>query len=195
MTQLNAPSVIVMDNAAYHRTRDPGTPKPSKLKKDELRDVLLMLDQEVDPDDTGDDLRLQISDYIQENVPLEVDAIAEEHGHRVLFLPAHHSDLNPIELTWAFVKQRVGAQYTSSTKFKQVETRLSKEFEDLEGGKTLHREDGSNRVQAWIDATETTAKKLDMLDLHECPSGYDDDEEAESDSDDGDIDSEADAPE
>ena len=58
--------------------------------------------------------------------------MAEAAGHKVLYSPPHHSDLQPIELVWANVKGTVGRQYTTNTTFKTVLTRLKKAFDELD---------------------------------------------------------------
>nr|WP_143143332.1 transposase [Suttonella ornithocola] len=35
----------------------------------------------------------------------DVQAIIEEHGHEILWLPPYSPDLNPIEKMWAWIKQ------------------------------------------------------------------------------------------
>jgi transposase len=49
-----------------------------------------------------------IKQYIISNVKIEVERLAEEGGHTVLFTPTYHSDLQPIKLVWARVKGNVG---------------------------------------------------------------------------------------
>jgi adenylosuccinate synthase len=61
-----------------------------------------------------------------------VEHLSEEGGHTVLFAPAYHSDLQPIELVWALVKGYVGCQYSNGTTFDMVYARLMHEFNQLE---------------------------------------------------------------
>ena len=44
-----------------------------------------------------------------------VEILAEEQGHKVLFLPVHHPEFNPIELVWATVKHYCGTIFSNST--------------------------------------------------------------------------------
>ncbi|OQR82255.1 hypothetical protein ACHHYP_20808 [Achlya hypogyna] len=50
--------------------------------------------------------------------------MAEARGHTVVYTPAYHSRLQPLELLWSYVKGRVGQQYTTSTTFADVRARL-----------------------------------------------------------------------
>jgi hypothetical protein len=50
----------------------------------------------------------------------------------VLFTPAYHSDLQPIELVWAQVKGNVGRQYSNQITLNLVYERLMHEFNQLE---------------------------------------------------------------
>jgi transposase len=58
------------------------------------------------------EMKLLVKAYIlSNNVKIEVEHLVEAGGHPVLFTPAYHSDLQPIELVWALVKGNVGLQY------------------------------------------------------------------------------------
>ncbi|WP_281268185.1 transposase [Suttonella ornithocola] len=35
----------------------------------------------------------------------DIQAIIEEHGHEIVWLPPYSPDLNPIEKMWAWIKQ------------------------------------------------------------------------------------------
>lgn len=36
----------------------------------------------------------------------DTQAILEQHGHKIVWLPAYSPDLNPIEKMWAWVKRK-----------------------------------------------------------------------------------------
>ena len=57
--------------------------------------------------------------------------MAKDRGHKVVFSPPHHSDLQPIKLVWACVKGKVGRKYTTETTFKDVLECLISAFECL----------------------------------------------------------------
>ncbi|NJO16283.1 MAG: hypothetical protein HC877_11180 [Thioploca sp.] len=49
-----------------------------------------------------------------------VQKIAEQQGHKVLLLPVHHPELNPIETIWAIVKNECGKLLRQGIQFKEV---------------------------------------------------------------------------
>ena len=61
----------------------------------------------------------------------QVVGLATEKGHKVLFTPPYHSDLQPIELVWARVKGNVGRQYSNESTLDLVYQRLLAEFQSL----------------------------------------------------------------
>jgi hypothetical protein len=79
------------------------------------------------------ELKQLVKQLIVNNVKIEVERLAEERGHTVLFTPAYHSDLQPIELVWALlVKGNVGRQYSNQTTLDMVYEHLMHEFNQLE---------------------------------------------------------------
>lgn len=102
---LRKPSIIILDNAGYHKTykTQPFVPNSAcsikvlklflrergvKFKPFELKKVLL-----------------EKAKAIYKRPKFQVEEIAEEKGHTVLFLPPYHPELNPIEMGWAQVKR------------------------------------------------------------------------------------------
>ncbi|KAG9410994.1 hypothetical protein AC1031_016647 [Aphanomyces cochlioides] len=57
--------------------------------------------------------------------------MARDRGHRVLYTPPYHSNLQPIELVWAVIKGEVGRQYNTETTFQDVESRLEQVFRNI----------------------------------------------------------------
>lgn len=92
--------------------------------------------------------------YIKEYEQWECVRLAEEYGHEVLFTPAYHSDLQPIELVWARVKGNIGRQYDINTKLSDVYERLLKEFDNLD------TEDGKNYINKVIERTYRLSVEL-----------------------------------
>lgn len=129
LPNLDEPSLIIMDNAKYHCTFAEDVPKVYKLKKEELVHYLQSVNVRIDPSDTVAILKQKANKYVQENEQWEIVKLAEERGHKVLFTPAYHSDLQPIELVWARVKGNVGRQYDADTKLSDVYDRLIVEFD------------------------------------------------------------------
>ncbi|RHY47783.1 hypothetical protein DYB34_001099 [Aphanomyces astaci] len=73
----------------------------------------------------------KLKTYVTANVVPVIVQMAKDRGHDVVFTPPYHSDLQPIEMVWSFVKGAVGRQYDTSTKFPDVRERLDREFDRL----------------------------------------------------------------
>lgn len=102
---LKEPSIIVMDNAPYHRICMNKVPNTNSLKKE----VELWLTQ--NNLQYGEGLtKPRLLEIIKRNKPkpiYEIEKILEENGHSCLYLPPYHCDLNPIELIWSTMKRNV----------------------------------------------------------------------------------------
>lgn len=81
---------------------------PSKARKQELLDWLLETTGEYDREVEYSQLRkAEILDLVMDlwEMPQTlIETLAESEGHRVLFLPQYHPELNAVEYCWAFVK-------------------------------------------------------------------------------------------
>jgi len=53
-----------------------------------------------------------------------VEVYAENSGHRILFLPVHHPELNPIELVWNTAKEYCARRFSNETSFQDQRTYL-----------------------------------------------------------------------
>ncbi|KAH9094469.1 hypothetical protein LEN26_018316 [Aphanomyces euteiches] len=114
-------ALTVMDNAKYHKSIPSDTPKYG-WKKENLKASSRMHEDL----DTHCSQRCAYFRFYGEN-----------RGHDVVFTPPHHSDLQPIELVWAAVKDEIGRQYTTITSFDDVLRRLYTAFDGLTL-KTIH---------------------------------------------------------
>jgi transposase len=121
--------VIIMDNAKYHVAK-PASAPVYKWKKAELKVACEQQGILVGPKDTKDIIWSKLQDY-RKNMLSVVEQMAQDAGHTVKFSPPHYSDLQPIELVWAVIKQRIGAQYTTDTTFAQVKERLQTAFDSM----------------------------------------------------------------
>jgi len=126
------PCMIIMDNTAYHKCYPRDTPKPHLTKKADLATYLQQQGEVVNGDETRAELETRVRNWIKEHVPFEVQRIAAQYGHKVVFTPPYHSDLQPIELLWAHVKRAVGRQYDDQTNLKLVQERLENKFKKLD---------------------------------------------------------------
>eukprot|EP00977_Amphora_coffeiformis_P005207 scaffold1117_cov167-Amphora_coffeaeformis.AAC.1 len=103
--------------------------------------------------------------------------LAEQQGHRVLFQPPHHSDLQPIELLWAKLKGNIGRQYNSDTTMVVLKQRLDEQFEQA---KQWHES-----VEGFVRKTTALAAEFyekALADDEHC-SDFDDANSSGSDSD------------
>ena len=176
LPNLTVPSLIILDNARYHLVKPVDTPRPHKMKKQECLAFLGMkgLLEEGMENETALQLKQRVKDWVEANVPVEIVRLAEEAGHKVLFTPPYHSDLQLIELLWAQVKGNVGRQYSSRTTISIVYERLMQEFRNLEeDGEPIGRmvEKCARIAQEFYDQAEE--------------DNLDDDEEEEEDDDNG----------
>ncbi|KAJ0184140.1 hypothetical protein K1T71_000563 [Dendrolimus kikuchii] len=115
---LHEPSIIVMDNAPYHSVVTNKAPT-SNSRIDEIK--LWLLENNIDFDPT---LRKpNLLSLVKKNKPSPIYAIDDllgEYVHTVVRLPPYHCDLNPIELIWAKLKQKVAARNVESCDVKQL---------------------------------------------------------------------------
>jgi transposase len=70
---------------------------------------------------------MEAVDHQRDKKPM-VEQFAEEQGHKLVFLPVHHPELNPIELIWATVKNHCGGVFSNSTSFKDQRRHLEESF-------------------------------------------------------------------
>jgi hypothetical protein len=117
---------------AYHCVYGADVPKWHNLKKQECFDYLMAQLVQFDPAMSAMELKQLLKQYIFSNVKIEVEHLAEAGGHTVLFTPAYHSDLQPIELVWALVKGNAGHQHSNQMTLKIVYDQLMHEFNQLE---------------------------------------------------------------
>ena len=137
LNNLHQPSLIMLDNASYHRVKPDSTPAVKGMKKRALINLLEKLQLPYPQPCSGKstvlkaDIAAAVQAHIDATVRPEIEVLAEAHGHRVLWTPPHYSDLNPIELVWALVKGRVARQRSKGTTTEQVRQRLHAEFARL----------------------------------------------------------------
>jgi transposase len=132
LANLHQPSLIMLDNAAYHCVYGPDVPQWYRLKRQECIDYLSSNAVVFESTMTATEMKQLVKNHILNHVKIEVEHLSEEGGHTVLFTPAYHSDLQPIELVWALVKGNVGRQYSNGTTLNMVYERLLHEFNQLE---------------------------------------------------------------
>jgi len=60
-----------------------------------------------------------------------VQKMAELQSHKVLLLPVHHPELNPIETIWAIVKNECGKLLRQGIPFQEVRKHLEIAFQNI----------------------------------------------------------------
>ncbi|RHZ13234.1 hypothetical protein DYB37_011186 [Aphanomyces astaci] len=123
-------AIIVLDNAKYHKGLPDNTPKGSWTKR-KMAEACEVYGIEIDVKEFRSTLWAKLKTHIAANIVLVIVQLAKDRGHEVDFTPPYHSDLQPIEMVWAYVKGAVGRQYNTSTKFPDVRQRLDREFAGL----------------------------------------------------------------
>ena len=73
-------------------------------------------------------LKQLVKKYIAENNKSEIICLAEIAKHKILFTFLYYSDLQQIELAWAYVKGKVGRQYSIGITLQIVYARLITAF-------------------------------------------------------------------
>jgi transposase len=104
---LKKPSLIIMDNASFHRKQDTTI---KSLGVAALRDRLRKHGIAFEEKALRDDLVALVKERC--DIRPRVERIARRAGQRVLWLPPYHPDLNPIERMWGVAKNSVRAQFT-----------------------------------------------------------------------------------
>jgi len=123
--------MIMMDNAAYHKSCPPDSINIAKMKK---ADTMKFLDEHKIPYEKNDYvavLRGKLRMWRNENVKPWIVQEAEKRGHTVVYTPPHHCELQPIEMIWAEVKRKVAEQHTEYTTLPDVKERLKAAFDHI----------------------------------------------------------------
>lgn len=129
--------LIILDNVSYHKATH-----LNKLKK--LSKAQLFATLRRGSEDAGEDpafwnacrfpTKVSVLAYLstlETLVAPTVETIAAEYGHKVLYTPPYHSDLQPIEIVWAVVKQKVAAGYHINRTMEEVLAALDAAFATL----------------------------------------------------------------
>ena len=107
--------IFYLDNVSYHKATD-----FNKLKKVNRDQLFTAMKQEyarrgLDPTFWDRFVTKKALLEFMSTLPAVtgtcIQRIAEEHGHKVAYTPAYHSDLQPIEMVWACAKGKVARKY------------------------------------------------------------------------------------
>jgi hypothetical protein len=76
LPNLKQPSLILLDNAAYHKVRHPDSPNLREMKKPDVIAYLRSKGVEVDANRSAIDLKSELKEWIQKNIPIEIVRLA-----------------------------------------------------------------------------------------------------------------------
>lgn len=98
--------IIVIDNAPYHNFQLNQAPNSNSLKGDMVK---WLRERNITFTDTmlKPELYELIKLYKPQYKTYKIDTILAEQGHSVLRLPPYHPYLNPTEMIWSILKERV----------------------------------------------------------------------------------------
>lgn len=117
--------LIVMDRCPFHMVgKDSIIPK--QMRKVELQEWLTSNKFNWEENWLKPRLIEEVENKRDKETMVEI--FAEKAGHRVLFLPVHHPELNPIELVWNTAKEFCARLFSNETGFKDQRRYLEDAF-------------------------------------------------------------------
>lgn len=120
--------VIVMDRVPFHLVPEAQI-IPQALRKAELQHWLTAQHIPWQADWLKPKLLEVVMTHLNKT-PI-VEKMATAQGHRVLVLPVHHPELNPIELVWAIIKNECGRLLRQGVRFSEVREHLERALEKI----------------------------------------------------------------
>ncbi|RHY47467.1 hypothetical protein DYB38_007657 [Aphanomyces astaci] len=148
---LHGPCVIHMDGAKYHK-RVLNPPPTSKDPKATLMAWLAARAVSYDAKITKAEL-LDLCRQHRETPSYATQVLATECGHTLLFTPPYHPKLQPIEVVWGVVKNRIGVR--PSKDMGELRTRLEVEFSSIQSSHWLG---AYRKAQSFEDMYFSTAE-------------------------------------
>lgn len=121
-------SIIVMDNAAYHKVLTLNSAPTTGSLKNEIRDWLESNKIPCNSDCLKAEL-VEILNKIAPEPTYVIDEVARAHGHKVVRTPPYHPELQPIELCWGVVKNEVARNCNFT--MKNLELQLENAFKKV----------------------------------------------------------------
>ena len=120
-------SLIIMDNAPYHKTLSSFSPPTPACSKERMLAWLLANGIPCE----RDCLKAELIEALKKVAPApiyEVDEIAKKWGHEVVRTPPYHPELQPIEVCWGIVKNHIArnCNFTLSNLKLQLEKGFTK---------------------------------------------------------------------
>ncbi|CAK5046391.1 unnamed protein product, partial [Aphanomyces euteiches] len=152
--------IFAMDNAKYHRTKPPDTPRGS-MKKSELMAACKDYGLDFDGVPTKPVVWASLKDFISRNIPAEVEKWLQSED--MSLLGRHHIILISNLSNWFGLMSK----YTATTSFEDVRRRLDSAFDELP----------SRTIYNCITHTENMVKEMNKY-LEQLDEADDDAEES-----------------
>jgi hypothetical protein len=128
LPNLSSRCVIVIDRATFHLVPEEQI-IPQTMRKAELQAWLTAKQIPWEEHWLKPKLLEEVNNHL-DKTPV-VQKFAEAQGHKLLLLPVHHPELNPIELIWAIVKNECGRLLRHGVKFAEVREHLEQAFDKV----------------------------------------------------------------
>ena len=100
-------SLIIMDNASYHKELSDDSPPTPVSSKNNIREWLTKNKIYYEDDSLKAELIEKLM-FLHLKPIYKIDKIAEQFGHKVVRTPPYHPELQPIEVCWGIVKNHIG---------------------------------------------------------------------------------------
>lgn len=162
MPNLPEKSVIIMDRATFHLVPEEQI-IPTAMRKSDLQNWLTQKQVLWEEYWLKPQLIEQVNASI-DKIPI-VQKIAAQKKHKVLLLPVHHPELNPIETLWAIVKNECGKLLRQGTQFKQVREHLETAFNHItpETCQRLYDKVQKKEEEYWLTDVELDSLDEDII--------------------------------
>ena len=95
---IHEPELIVLQHAVLRKTKPLNTQKPFRMRKQAILHELNRYDISYAPKITAFETKILLIDWKNEHIQAQIITLAENCGHNVIFIPPHHSDVQPIEM-------------------------------------------------------------------------------------------------
>ncbi len=120
-------SLIVMDNAPYHKVLSDASAPIASSKKSVIKSWLENNNIPCNPNCLKAEL-IEILAKVAPAPTYAIDEIAKEYGHEIVFTPPYHPELQPIELCWGILKNEVArhCDFTMNNLLEQLKLSFDK---------------------------------------------------------------------
>ena len=110
-------SLIIMDRALYHTKVTDSQLNMKKARKEELLEYLMGKGIFLDLAKSSTQQLRAMAMKVGPNLRSYIEIEAEQAGHKILFTPPYHPELNPIEMAWSMVKRPIRERNKPDTNF------------------------------------------------------------------------------